>query len=164
MKHMTTTTIGIKCLILLLMAAIGCERSDHQTDSASSETVDDILPSDRVAIPLAVRSNLGITAHSGMWNAGRSRTRCVRRGGSNTSRLPRGTTTSCSLEESSCSSINSTRSRRVRRSIASIHHWREIQQSIASADAKLKSATAELWASSRSWPLTPVMNTTSPRT
>ena len=120
MKHMTTTTIGIKCLILLLMAAIGCERSDHQTDSASSETVDDILPSDRVAIPLAVRSNLGITFAD-----------VERRQIENTLRAPgrfeyiptaTRTTTSCSLEESSCSSINSTRSRRVRRSIASIHH------------------------------------------
>ena len=144
MKRMTTTTIGIKCLILLLMAAIGCERSDHQTDSASSETVDDILPSDRVAIPLAVRSNLGIT----FANVERRQIENTLRAPGRFEYIPTATRNYhimlAGRVELLVDQFDEVEAGTPLYRIDS-PHWREIQQSIASADAKLKSATAELW-------------------
>ncbi|MDG2094416.1 MAG: efflux RND transporter periplasmic adaptor subunit [Phycisphaerales bacterium] len=144
MKTMTTRYSGMMCFLLLLLSVLGCEQSDVPVETQSAEAMEAQLPSDRVAIPLAVRSNLGITFAT-----------VERRQIENTLRAPG----RFEYLPTAARQYHLMLTGRVELLVEQFEnvevgtplyridspHWREIQQSIAAADAELKSATAELW-------------------
>ena len=144
MKTMTTRTLGMMCFLLMLLFVMGCERSDVPVESHSADTMEAELPSNRVAIPLAVRSNLGITFAT-----------VQRRQIENTLRAP-GRFEYLPTAAREYRLMLTGRVELLVEQFENVEagtplyridspHWREIQQSIAAADARLKSATAELW-------------------
>ena len=144
MKTMTTRFLILNCVLLLPLTMAGCERTDTSAESISADAIDDVLPSDRVAIPMAVRTNLGIT----FANVERRKIESTLRAPGRFEYAPTANRT-----------YNVMLSGRVELLVEQFEkveagtplfridspHWREIQKSIAEADASLKSATAELW-------------------
>ena len=129
--------------MFLMIPTIGCENTNSPADSSEIENTGDILPSDRVAIPSAVRSNLGITF-----------ARVERRQVEDTLRVPG----RFEYLPTAAREYRSMLPGRVEILVEQFQkvdagttlfridspQWREIQQSIAQADANLKEAKAEL--------------------
>ncbi|MBG83571.1 MAG: hypothetical protein CMJ40_03370 [Phycisphaerae bacterium] len=143
MKSIARTSLMMASAMFLIIPTIGCENAASREDSGETHNTDDILPSNRVAIPTTVRSNLGITF-----------ARVERRQVENTLRVP-------GRFEYLPTAVREYRSMLPGRIEILVEQfqkvdagttlfridspqWREMQQSIAQADANLMESKAQL--------------------